>query len=85
MSAALVIRCRLRRFVLERCAHWGIPRQRIPREVIDTIAEDLAKQVDVRVCGMLNKPAPLPKEPAPPKPRKAKIYRRSLKGQPSLF
>lgn len=82
MSTSLVIRCRLRRFVLERCHHWSIDRQRIPAAVIDQIIEDLTKQVDVRVCGMLTKADPLPVEP---RPRKAKIYKRSLKNQPSLF
>ena len=85
MNKQLLIRCRLRLFILQRCAHWGIKRQRVPAVVIDTLVDDLTKQVDVRVCGMMNKPAPLPKQPAPPRPRKAKVYKRSLKNQPSLF
>jgi len=82
MSDSLVIRCRLRKFILSRCQHWSIPRQRVPAAVIDQIIEDLTKQVDVRVCSMLTKADPLP---APPKPRKARIYKASLKNQPSLF
>jgi hypothetical protein len=84
-QASLVIRCRLRKFILSRCHHWSIPRQRIPAAVIDQIIEDLTKQVDVRVCSMLTKADPLPKQPAPPRPHKAKVYKRSLKGQPSLL
>lgn len=82
MSRPLVIRCRLRAFILERCKHWHIQRQRIPREVIDTIADDLTKQVDVRICSMLTKPEPVP---APPRPRKGKVLKRAFKNQPTLF
>lgn len=82
MSASLVIRCRLRRFILERCKHWHIERKNIPKHVIDTIADDLTKQVDVRVCAMLNKPDKLP---AAPRPRKARIYKSAMKGQPTLL
>lgn len=78
----LLVRCRLRRFVLERCEHWKIPRQRVPRAFIEGIASDLEKQVDARIFAELNKADPLPK---PPKPRKAKIYKRALKNQPTLF
>ena len=79
---SLIVRCRLRKFILARCAHWCIARQRIPGAVIDQLIEDLTKQVDVRVCSMLTKADP---PPAPPRPRKAKVYKRSLKNQPSLF
>lgn len=31
MSDSLIIRKRLHRFILSRCNHWGLKRQRIPR------------------------------------------------------
>lgn len=80
---SLIVRCRLRKFIISRCKHWGIKRQRIPAEVIDTLAEDLAKQVDIRIASMLNKPDPLPK---PPRPRKPKAPgKRCLNSHPTLF
>lgn len=82
MSRPLIIRCRLRAFILERCKHWHVSRKRIPREFIELIADDLTKQVDVRICAVLNKPDPTP---APPRPRKVRIYKRAMKNQPSLF
>lgn len=83
--ATPIVRCRLRRLILDRCRHWHIPRKRIPRAVIDAIVEDLTKQVDVRVCSMLQPMPPVPKPPVPTAPRKARIYKRPLKGQPTLF
>lgn len=86
MSAtSLIVRCRLRRFILDRCAHWQISRQRIPAAFIDGIVTDLTKQVDVRICAELTKPDPVPKPSAPPRPRKARIYKRAMRNQPSLF
>ena len=85
MSRPLLIRCRLRAYILDRCKHWGLSPKRVPTAVIDALADDFAKQVDVRVCGMMNKPAPVPKAPSPPRLKKARIYKRSLRGQPSLL
>lgn len=79
----LIIRKRLRAYILARCAHWKIPRQRVPAEVIDTLAEDLERQVDVRVMAMLNRPPPPPREPQPRKPKAP--TKRSLKNHPTLF
>lgn len=81
----LIVRCRLRQFILQRCAHWHINRKRVPAAFIDGIADDLLKQVDVRICAELTKPDPLPKPPALPRPRKARVYKRAMRNQPSLF
>lgn len=84
MSDSLIVRKHLRAFVRERCKHWGIPRQRIPSEVINTLETDLMKQVDVRVCGMLNK---MPPPPTPPEPKIRKAHnptKRSIKDHPTL-
>lgn len=80
-----VVRCRLRRLILERCRVWQIPRKRVPRAVIDALVDDLNRQVDVRISTMLQPMPKVPSPPAPPKPKKARIYKRALKGQPTLF
>ncbi len=82
MSRPLLIRCRLRAFVLERCKHWHIERQRVPQVVLDTLADDFMKQVDVRICALLTKPDPTPR---PPRPRKAKVFKCDFKNQPTLL
>lgn len=85
MSASFIIRRRLRAAVLKCCAEWRIERQRVPGNIIKTLEADFAQQVQTRVLAMLQKQAPPPKPPAPPKARKAKVYKRALRNQPTLF
>lgn len=82
MSTSIVVHCRLRSFIVSRCRHSGIKRQRIPAAFIAGLEDDFAKQIDTRVLAELNPPE---KKPAPPRARKAKVYKRALKNQPSLF
>jgi hypothetical protein len=69
---SMIVRARVRRRVQAVAAEWGIRRQRIPRELFETLEADFEKHLTTRVLGLMShvEPRPKKKQPGPKTPRK---------------